>query len=290
YFIINQWDVMLGGWEAGAPPVPFAFATILWFLVMEAVRRSAGTSLAIIVAFFSFYPLWACNNPIRILWGPCFSFHKLVSAQVISPLGLMGLIMRVFGELVMGFMVFAAVVQAAGAGRFFNEMAIALVGKARGGNAKVAIIASGLFASISGAVVPNVMTTGAFTIPAMKREGLPGHFAGGVEASASTGGTIMPPVMGTVAFIMSEFLGIPYVEICIAAFIPAFLYFLCLFVQIDAYAARIGLKPMPVTVTVPPVRVTLLSNFHIIVGFLALVIILFYWRVTAQAPYIASAV
>ncbi|MFC2040230.1 TRAP transporter permease [Chloroflexota bacterium] len=290
YFMAHQREVNIGGWDVHAPTFAIALATILWILMVEAARRAGGVGLAVVVSFFGIYPLFACLSPLRIMWGPCISFNKLVSQQMISDMGLMGMPLEIFGELVMGFIVFAAVVQSTGAGKFFNDMAVALVGKTRGGTAKVSIVASGLFGSISGAVVPNVMTTGAFTIPAMKREGLESHFAAGVEATASAGGTLMPPVMGAVAFIMSEVTEVPYLKICIAALVPAILYFFCIFVQIDSHAARIKLKPLPLVIQPPPIWLTLLRNYHIIIGFILLVAVLFLWRITAQAPYIASAV
>ena len=287
YLIFNQVSVIQAGWEGGAPPIPFAMAVILWFLMLEAARRAAGPIFAFIVFFFSFFPLYACYAPVRILWGPCFSFHQLASMQVIGGNGMMGTVFEVFGELIVGFMVFAATVQNTGAASFFNDIAAALIGNTRGGNAKVAILASGFFGTISGAAVPNVMTTGSFTIPAMKREGFPPHFAAGVEATASAGGNIMPPVMGTVAFIMSEFIGVPYAEICIAAAVPAILYYLVLYLQIDAYAARVGMKRVDITTGVPRLHMTLLNNAHIVVGFFFLVGILFVLRVQAQAPFAA---
>jgi len=134
------------------------------------------------------------------------------------------------------------------------------------------------------------MTTGAFTIPAMKREGMSSTFAAGVEATASAGGTIMPPVMGTAAFIMTEFTQIPYANICIAAFIPAILYFFCLFLQIDSHAAKTKMRPGEIEVKPPPVWLTLVRNYHIIIGFLVLVGLLFFWRVTAQSAYISTGV
>ena len=129
--------------------------------------------------------------------------------------------------------------------RFFNNLALALVGGFRGGAAKVAIFASGFMGSMSGSVVSNVLTTGAVSIPAMKRSGFPARTAAATEACASTGGVLMPPVMGTTAFIMASFLGRPYVEIALAAAVPSLLYYFGLFVKLDAYAARHGLKGLP---------------------------------------------
>jgi len=289
YFITRQEALYTGGWEQKAPLIPVILGGILWLLVIEATRRGTGVFLAVIVLFLSLYPLWSVHVPIRMLWGHSIPLDTLVCAQIFSKQGMMGLIMGIFGELVFGFMVFAAVVQAFGAGKFFNDLAVALVAKTRGGTAKIAIMSSGLFASINGAVGPNVMTTGPFTIPAMKKAGFSSHFACGVEAAASSGGTLMPPVMGAVAFIMSEFIGVSYGIICIAAAVPAVLYFMCLFVQIDAYAGRRGMLPMSQDVKAPPVWLTLLRNTHILAGIAVLVFMLFVMRVMAQAPWYATA-
>lgn len=289
YFVTKEWEVLTLGWETGAPPVAFTFSVILWALIIEAGRRAAGPSFAIIILVFSTYPLISGHMP-GFLWNPSTSLHHLSSYHSFSEESIMGIPLHVFGRLFFGFMSFAIILQRLAAGKFFNDMALALVGKTRSGNAKVAIIASGLFASISGAPIANVMTTGAFTIPAMKREGLPGYFAGAVEACASSGGALMPPVMGVVAFIMAEFLEVPYSQVCLVAVVPITLYFVCLFSQIDAYAARIGLQPKPITVEVPPVWRTLVNNLHILLSFGVLVYLLFFLRLAAQGAWIATGV
>ena len=287
YFVSNEYELLIRGWETGAPTGAFYFSIILWALVLESGRRSAGLSFAIIVGVASLYPLFAGDMP-GVLWAPSANFYQLSSYHSFSEESIVGIPLRVFGRLFFGFMAFAIALQRLRAGVFFNELALSLVGKTRAGNAKVAIIASGLFSSISGAPIANVMTTGAFTIPAMKREGFPPHFAGAVEATASSGGALMPPVMGAVAFIMAEFLEIPYSHVCLAAAIPSVLYFVCLFAQIDSYGARIGLKPREIVVSIPPVWLTLARNLHIILSFLLLVLLLFLYRLDAQAAWIAT--
>ncbi len=290
WFMAHQYEVAMAGWEVGAPPLPFALATVLLLLVLEASRRAAGLSLFVSVVIIAVFPLFSCYMPIRMLRGPCLTFHQLVSSQVISELGIMGVAMSTFGDIIVGYMVFAIAIQACGAGQFFTDLALSLVGKTRCGNAKVAVVASAMFGTISGAATPNVMTTGTFTIPAMKKEGLPPEFAAAVEATASAAGGITPPVMASAAFIMSEFTGIPYANICIAATIPAAMFYLCVFSQIDAFAARLGLKPPPVTHKPPPIWKALLRSFHIIAGMAVLVFILFFFRMSHQAPWIAAAV
>lgn len=288
YFVAKEHELLLLGWEAGAPTVPMLIGALLWVLMIEAGRRSAGPAFAIVVFFFSIYPIFASNMP-GFLWGRDFSFSQVASFHAMSEESIMGIPIRIFGRVLLGYMIFAIVLQRIGAGRFFNEMATSLVGKTRGGTAKIAIVASGFFGSISGSGVSNVMTTGTFTIPAMKKEGLPPHFAGAVEACASSGGALMPPIMGTAAFLMAEFLEIPYVEVAIAAAIPAILYYVCLFAQIDSYAARVGLVPKTVTFETPPVWRILYNNLHIILSVIFLIVILFALRLTSQAPWIATA-
>ena len=153
--------------------------------------------------------------------------------------------MGTFGTLVLGFVLFGAALQVTGGGTFFNDLAFRMVGKYRGGAAKVATVGSGLMGSMSGSVISNIMTTGAVSIPAMKRTGFSPHYAAGVEACASTGGVMMPPIMGAVAFVMASFLGVGYAEIVMAAIIPSALYYFGLLMQIDSYAARRGLRGLP---------------------------------------------
>ncbi len=290
YFVFNQEPIQKGWWEWSAPLTPLIMASTLWVLIMEACRRSGGLTLFICVVIIGFFPLYSCYVPFRILWGPCMDFTRLVCSQVINPLGIMSVTMSTFGHILIGYMVFAVSIQAVGAGQFFTDVALTLVGKTRCGNAKVAVLASAFFGTISGAAVPNVMTTGTFTIPAMKKEGLPPEFAGAVEATASAAGGITPPVMASAAFVMSEFTGIPYANICIAAAVPAAMFYLCVFSQIDAFAARIGLKAPQVTTKPPPVWKALLKNYHIVLGMATLIYILFFLRMNHQAPYYAVVV
>jgi len=162
------------------------------------------------------------------------------------------------------------------------------LGGVRGGPAKVAIVASGLFGSLSGSVITNVLTTGSMTIPAMKRTGYPATYAGGIEACASTGGVLMPPVMGTTAFVMASFLEIPYIWVAIAAIVPSFLYFFGLFVQIDSYAARYGIQGMPKS-ELPSAMKTLKEGWYYIFAFFLLITLLVYLKREAQAPFFATA-
>jgi TRAP transporter 4TM/12TM fusion protein len=177
--------------------------------------------------------------------------------------------------------------QHTGGGRFFLNLAFALLGHVRGGPAKVAIFASGLMGSMSGSVITNVLTTGALSIPAMKRIGLPPHYAGGVEACASTGGVLMPPIMGATAFVMATYLEVPYADIVIAAVIPSLLYFFGLFVQIDSYAARHNLAGLP-REELPGVAQTLKEGWHYVAVFVLLIWMLVFLQREAMAAYYAT--
>ncbi|MFC2002032.1 TRAP transporter permease [Chloroflexota bacterium] len=275
--------------EIRTPPLGTALGLTLWLLVLEAGRRAAGPVFAGVIAFFSFYPLFGSYLP-GLFWAPPVPLDRTVAYHIISDESLMGIPMTIFANIFFGFMLFAVVVQRLGAGKFFTDVAMGLLGTTRAGGAKVATVSSGFFGSISGAAVANVLVTGAFTIPAMKKEGLSGEFAGAVEAVASTGGQLMPPVMGISAFVMAEFIGISYAQVCIAAIIPSLLYYITIFAHVDAQAGRQGIKAPPQTVKVPPLWLTLVNNLHIIIGMVALIFVLFYLRRVTQAAWLAAAV
>ncbi|MEO5697238.1 MAG: TRAP transporter fused permease subunit, partial [Burkholderiaceae bacterium] len=200
----------------------------------------------------------------------------------------LGIPTRAFGELVIGFVMFGAVLQYTGAANFFNNIAFALFGRVRGGPAKVAIFASGLMGSVSGSVVSNVLTTGVVTIPAMKRTGFSPAYAGGVEACASTGGVLMPPIMGATAFVMAAFLGIPYATVVLAALVPSLLFYFGLFIQIDGYAAKNGLKGLPRS-ELPSIARTLAEGWQYVFVFVLLVWLLLGLQQEAVAPFYATA-
>jgi TRAP transporter 4TM/12TM fusion protein len=289
YFVWKEWEVLTMGWAMGAPTVPFIFSVVLWLMMLEVGRRAGGPVLGIVVFFFSVYPLFASSMP-GPFWATSFSFNHVASFHAMGEDSLMGLLFHTFGRLIFGFMAYAVVLQGLGTGKLFNDLASALIRNTRASVAKIAIVSSGLFGSISGSPVANVMVTGAFTIPAMKKEGFPAQFAAAIETVASTGGSLMPPIMGAVAFVMAEFLAIPYAEVCLVAVVPSVLYYICMFAQIDAFAARTGLKPTQRDVAVQAVWQILLKNFHIIVSVFVLLFFLFVLRMSYQGPWIASLV
>ncbi|MBU2634824.1 MAG: TRAP transporter large permease subunit, partial [Nanoarchaeota archaeon] len=171
YLAWNGLRMMREGWSVVPPPVAIALSIPLWFVVIEAVRRSAGLPLTLVTLFFSFYPLLAPYLPGLLRGPPVFSFHEIAAYHFMSPISVMGIPMKVVGTLVIGYIIFGVTLQQTGGGKFFLDFAFSLVGTVRGGVAKVAIVSSALFGSLSGSVVSNVITTGSVTIPAMKKSG-----------------------------------------------------------------------------------------------------------------------
>ncbi len=274
-------------WQIRTPPLATALGVILWVIMLEAGRRVAGPIFAGLIAFFSVYPLFGSYMP-GILWAPNLPLDRVTAYHIVGDESLFGTPLTIFADVFYGFMVFGALVQMLGAGKFFTQVAGAVLGNVRAPAAKISCISSGLFGTISGSAVANVIVDGYFTIPAMKKEGFPPEFAGAVEATASTGGQIMPPIMGVSAFIMAQITGLPYAQVCIAAAVPAILYYICLFCHVDAQAARRGLKALGRGTQLPPLWKILLNNLHIILGVVALIVLLFYYRRATQAPWIGA--
>lgn len=287
FFSLHGQRIAEEGWEYSAPTYVVGVSVIGWVLVLEALRRAGGMAVFVVVALFSFYPVVAGIMPGPISGFPQ-DFPTTAAYHFASSESVVGIPTQAFGELVIGFVMFGAALQFTGAAPFFNNIAFALFGGVRGGPAKVAIFASGLMGSVSGSVVSNVLTSGVVTIPAMKRIGFKPAFAGGVEACASTGGVLMPPVMGATAFVMASFLGIPYVSIAIAAAVPSLLYYFGLFVQIDGYAARHGLRGLP-REELPSIRQTFAAGWHYIFVLVALVWMLVVLQRESLAPFYATA-
>ena len=288
YVIVHAMDIQLRGWSI-RPPLPALWLGIAaWALVIEAVRRSTGTALALIVLVLSTYPLIAGFMP-GILSAKSYSVMRLVGFHYLSSQSMFGVTTHVFGRLVIAFLIFAVGLLVLGGGDFFIRLALALLGNVRGGGAKVSILGSAVFASISGSPTSNVITTGSFTIPAMKKSGYPPHYAAALEACSSTGGVLMPPIMGVAAFIMADFLQVSYATVCIAAILPSLLYFFSLYAQSDFFAAKAGLKGIP-REECPPVGKTFRQGWPYIITCLCLIYFLFFLRQEARAPYFCVAV
>ncbi|MFT5692962.1 MAG: TRAP transporter 4TM/12TM fusion protein [Oceanicoccus sp.] len=286
WLFINS-EVMLDeGWEFDAPENAIVVAFIMWALVLEALRRVAGYSLFALAFLFSLYPLFAEQMPEAIS-GMSSSISETAAYHVMSSESLLGLPFRAYANLVIGFLVFGVALQHTGGGRFFIDLAFSLLGKTRGGPAKVAIVASGLMGSMSGSVITNVLTTGQLTIPAMRESGIHPRIAAAVEACASTGGVLLPPIMGSTAFVMATFLEVPYYQVALAAAVPALLYFFALFIQLDIYAANNKLEGLPAD-KLPSLRSTMKNGWFYLGSFIVLVVLLLVMQREAFAPWLAT--
>ena len=213
-------------------------------LLAEACRRLIGWPLVIIAACFLFYAFFAYLFP-GDFYGRGWSISRLATYLYLDANGIAGQALQVGASIVLVFVIFGEVLYVVGGAEFLSDFSLALMGRFRGGQAKIAIVSSSLFGNISGSAVANVVVDGAFTIPMMKKAGYPPPVAAAVEAVASTGGQIMPPVMGAAAFLIAEYLQIPYAHVALAAFVPAVLYYIALFIQVDLLAARNGIHGLP---------------------------------------------
>ena len=257
---------------------------VLFFMllisVLEAGRRVAGLPMAIVSAFFIFHAFFSDIFP-GIMFSRTFPVSRLASNFYLEAEGIFSMPVGVAATIVIMFMLFASVLLFSGGGNFFIDLSLAVLGHVRGGPAKAAIVASALFGTISGSAAANVMATGSVTIPLMKHIGYLPKFAGAVEAVASNGGQIMPPVMGVVAFVMAEMTGIPYVKICFAAMLPAILYYCALFSQVDLEAVRLGLRGLPKE-QLPSVKQVIKRGWQYLLPLAALIIFLAVFRYTPE--------
>jgi TRAP transporter 4TM/12TM fusion protein len=254
-------------------PLDWVFSIATLLLVLEATRRAVGLTLPLTAAAFLAYAL--------ALGG--VDMELLAEQMYLGTEGIFGIPLYVSATYVMLFIVFGALVEHTGTGQLFMDFAMSLTGRAAGGPAKVACVTSGMFGTVSGSAVANVMTTGTFTIPMMRRIGYSPAFAGAVEAVASTGGQIMPPIMGAAAFIMAEFLGISYLTVTVYALLPAVLYYLALFMTIHFEAKRLGMKGLP-KADLPRLGTVLKERGHL---FLPLVIVVGVLLAGYSAPFAA---
>jgi TRAP transporter 4TM/12TM fusion protein len=282
-FAFHGYDIIYKGWGYHAPFHITIMAFIFWALVLESVRRTSGNMLTIIILVFSIYPLFAPYMP-GFMEGYGRSLTTTAVFHVLSTESIVGIPLRVFGSILIGFLVFGIALQSSGGSVFFLNLSSSLLGSTRGGTAKVAVLSSALFGSLSGSVISNVVTTGSITIPAIKKSGYPSHYAGGIECAASTGGTLMPPVMGTTAFVMAAFLDMPYANVALAAAVPSILVYLGLLIQVDGYAARKGFKGLPKN-EIPSLIKTLREGWFYLFAVIVLLYFLFVSRVETQAPF-----
>ena len=225
---------------------------VMTLVVLEASRRVIGTTITVIGAVFIVYAMsgprgalpWLGEMMPGILAHRGYPLDRIVATLYLGQEGIFGLPLGVAATVVFTFVLFGAFLEVTGAGKFFIDLAYAAAGRQRGGPAKAAVVASGFMGSISGSAIANVVTSGAFTIPLMKKLGYKPEEAGGVEAAASTGGQIMPPIMGAGAFLMAEYTGLPYADIVRLSLLPALLYFATVFLFVDIIAAKRGMRGM----------------------------------------------
>lgn len=251
--------------------VPGAVALLL---LMEGLRKAAGKIIAGLVWVLVVYAFLGDRLP-GVLEAEVFPPTKILTYYYADNNGVPGLVLQVVVNLVLAFIIFGKLMEVSGGTAFLNDLAMGWMGHRRGGPAKVAVIASSAFGTISGSTVANIMSTGIVTIPLMKRTGFRNEYAGAIEAVASNGGQIAPPVMGATAFIIAEFLEIPYQDVVIAAAIPAAVYFFVLFLQVDAVARRFGIKGLPRD-ELPVVRAVLKRGWIFVIPIVVLLYFLFW--------------
>jgi TRAP transporter 4TM/12TM fusion protein len=261
-------------------------AFVLVALVVEALRRVAGMTLTIIVSCFLVYALVGDLVPGQLAGRPV-KLEQLAYYLVWDAGSMLGTPLLVATTIVIAFIFFGQLLLESGGSAFFTDVSIALMGRYRGGSAKIAVTASSLFGTISGSAVSNVTSTGVITIPLMRQAGYPAHVAAAIEAVASTGGQLMPPVMGAAAFLMAEFLQIPYRDVVIAATMPALLYYFALFVQTDLMAARAGIARVDDS-AIPPLGRVLRRGGYFLVPFVVLILALFLLNWSPERSVLAA--
>lgn len=277
------------GWEFdGAPKPVIAAGLVMWFVLMEALRRTGGWSLLLSVFPFTLYPLFADAKWLGPFRGTQSTLEQTTAYHVLSGESLLGIPIQAFADTVIGFLVFGTALMMTGAGKFFINIAFAMCGTFRGGAAKVCIFASGLLGTVGGSIVSNVLTAGTMTIPAMKKTGFTPSYSGAIEACASTGAVLAPPVLGATAFVMAQFMNTSYADVALAATIPSILYYFGLFAQVDSYAARHKLEGIP-REELPRFMDALKEGWYYLFVIAILVVMLLYFKRESHAPFYATA-
>jgi TRAP transporter 4TM/12TM fusion protein len=264
-------------------PMDIYVGGLLCLLVLEAARRATGKELPIMALIFIAYAMFGDYIPGQF-GHRGYSLERLIDHMYLTTEGIYGVALGVSSTYIFLFILFGAFLTETGMAKFFNSLAMAIAGSSPGGPAKVAVFASGMLGTINGSAVANVATTGAFTIPLMKSIGYKAHFAGAVEAVASTGGQIMPPVMGAAAFVMAEFLGTSYSTIMLAAIIPAVLYFLACWMMIHFEAEKNGLQGLPKD-QLPDIKKVIREYGHLSLPVIAIVALLLYGLTPLYAAF-----
>ncbi len=246
--------------------------TILILLLLEATRRTVGWAMVIIAGFFLVQTAFS-DYFFSIFYGPPSSWFTIIDYIFMRENGVYGIPLMVMATYIFLFILFGAILVRSGAGRFFINVAMALTGGRIGGPAKASVVSSCLMASVSGSAVANVVTTGSFTIPLMKRIGYAPYFAGAVEACASSGGQIMPPVMGAAAFVIAEFLNLPYLYVALAGLFPALIYFFSIFIMVHFEARKKNLATVS-REELPDLMTELKRGGHLFISILVIVVLM----------------
>jgi len=265
----------------GAPILTdIVVGVVLVILLLEAARRSLGPFLLIVACLFIFYSFFGPYMPDVIAFKGV-SFRRFMSQTTISTEGIYGIPLDVSATIVFLFVLFGSMLDKAGGGKFFIDLAFSLLGRYKGGPAKAAVLASGMTGLVSGSSIANTVTTGTFTIPLMKSVGYPDYKAGAVEVAASTNGQLMPPIMGAAAFIIAEYCNLPYLQVVKAAFIPAIISYIALIYITHLEASKLGLKGLPKE-QIPQFFKTLVGGLHFLIPLFYLIYELMILRHTPQ--------
>lgn len=259
------------------------FGTILVVLVLEIARRTLGPILPCIILVFIAYALLGPYIPVQILKHPGVDWRQFINNMYFPQEGIFGVTLWVVSTIVFHFVLFGVVAQRMGLGQFFIDNAMILAGRYTGGPAKVSVVSSAFFGTISGSSIANTVSTGSLTIPNMKRMGYPAHFAGGVEAAASAGGQITPPIMGAASFVMAEFLEVPYTTIVIAAIVPALMHYVGVLSIVHLKAKRLNL-PSYTRDQLPKLAAVWKEGWPTILPLIVLIYVLF----SGYTPYMAA--
>lgn len=247
----------------------YILGIFLLIATLEAGRRAVGFMMVVLALFFIAYPMFS-----HLLPGPLlsrhFPFSTVVERLFFSEVGIFGALIKIVFDTLWPFLLFAAFLRITGGGQFFLDLALAVAGRFRGGAGKAVVIASALMGTVTGSAVADVAAVGSVTIPMMKAQGYPNHFAGGLAACAATGAHLVPPVLGTVAFVMADILEISYWQVCVAAIIPGLLYYLTLFMVVDFEALKKQFKPLSPE-QLPSFRRTIVAGGHFLLPILCLI-------------------
>jgi TRAP transporter 4TM/12TM fusion protein len=269
-------------------PVEVILGGIGILVLLEAIRRAIGIPLVIVSGIFLLYSLFGQSMP-ELISHAGLSVDRLVGYHWLTGEAIFGIPIDVTTRFVFLFVLFGALLDRAGAGQYFIDLAFAMVGRFRGGPAKASVLASGMTGMISGSSIANTVTTGTFTIPVMKRTGMPARKAGAIEVAASTDGQIMPPIMGAAAFVMAEFIGISYFDVVIHAFLPAILSYIGLFYIVHLEAMKLNLLPLPDAET-PVARRIFWRGAHFLLPIILLVYLLMVERMTTETAIFHSTI